>query len=279
MAKKKNSPQKKFPVPLRSARRKYIAAGVLALMATLVLGTAVGPWRNTLGAKQFRALFVTAPPPPIPSKEYIYAGGRLVATEEPAVLFGPLAAPNNLTATTFSESRIDITWSASPNADHYQIERTTSLGVPYMTVFSSVNTTSINDSTVSPASGYLYRVRAVSTSGHVSPPSTIDLATAVTFLNDPLIVGVTEIKAEHILELRRAVDTVRVMANLSAVTWTDNSLLGLEIKAVHIEELREHLDDALSALGLPMNPYTHSPPFGGKAIKKEDIEQLRERLK
>ena len=113
MAKKKISPRKKFLVPRLSRRGKYITTGALALIGTLVLGAA-GPWRNTLGAKQFRALFVTAPPPlpppSNPSKEYIYAGSRLIATEEPGA---PLGAPAGLVANTLSHllpSQVQISW-------------------------------------------------------------------------------------------------------------------------------------------------------------------------
>src|SRR4051812_38285051 len=46
-----------------------------------------------------------------PSKEYVYAGGRLIATEEPAGFSS--SAPINLVATTRASSLIiDVTWNA-----------------------------------------------------------------------------------------------------------------------------------------------------------------------
>src|SRR5205807_8510834 len=176
----------------------------------------------------------TIPPPNNPSKEYIYAGGKLIATEEPQ----PLAAPLNLIANTFSGSQVDITWTASPSADHYQVERAPNITAEYTVVGSSVTGTSFTDTSVTPVATYLYRVRAIGSSGNFSPPSNIDMATAITFSDDPLTAGSTPVRAQHLMDLRQAVSAVRVAANLSATSWTDNSLSGVAIKAIHIQELR-----------------------------------------
>jgi isocitrate lyase len=59
-----------------------------------------------------------------PSKEYIYVGGRLVATEEPTT--ASLSPPSALHATASSSiaGQIDLSWTASSGSiDHYQIER------------------------------------------------------------------------------------------------------------------------------------------------------------
>jgi hypothetical protein len=223
-------------------------------------------------------LFFSPPPPPLPSpnspsKEYIYAGGRLIATEEP----NPLAAPTNLVADTFSSSRIDLTWTAAPNAHHYQVERAPNLGGTFALLDSNVTTTSFTDNSVTSVNAYLYRVRAADAVGNLSAPGSIDVATAITFTDNPLTAGATVIKAQHITELRQAVDAVRAAANLAATTWTDSSLTNVQVKAVHVQELRTNLDQALTALGLPTSSYTDSS-LAGVLIKKVHVDELRQRV-
>jgi hypothetical protein len=214
------------------------------------------------------------PSPGSPSKEYIYAGGRLIATEEP----NPLVAPTSVVADTFSGTQVDISWSAAPNAHHYQVERANNLGGSFTIVNSNVSTTSYSDSTVSAVNAYLYRVRSADAGGNLSAPSGIDVATAISFTDNPLTVGTTLIKAQHVTELRQAVNAVRATANLSVVTWTDTTLTNVTVKAVHVQELRTNLDEGLTALGLPVNSYTDSS-LSGVAIKKVHIDEIRQRVK
>jgi len=277
--------KKKMPSKHRSAshskrRTRYISAGVVTLVSTLVLGTIVGPLSNTLGARRFRGLFVTAPPPPLPpptnpSKEYIYAGGRLVATEEPGVT---LLAPASLVATTMSNlqpSQVQISWSATAGADHYEVERTTNVNTAYTQVSSNVSGTSFTDTTVSSVTAYLYRVRAVSAGGSVSPFSNIDLATAISFTDDTLQVGTTLVKAEHFTQLRQAVNAARATtSNLAQATWAETiTANSTTIKASHVTELRNKLDEARSSLVL--TPCSYTAVSIGALIQKAHVDELR----
>ncbi len=278
MAKKKISPRKKFLVTRLSRRGKYITTGALALIATLVLGTAVGPWRNTLGAKQFRALFVTAPPPlpppSNPSKEYIYAGSRLIATEEPGA---PLGAPADLVANTLSHllpSQVHISWIPTTGADHYEVERTTNVNTSYTPIAANVMSTNFTDNNVTSVTAYLYRVRAVGPGGSVSPYSNIDVATAISFTDDSLQAGSTPVKAVHFTQLREAVNAVRATtADVDQVNWEESIAAGTTVKASHILELRTKLDQALNSLSLPACSYTTASV--GAPIAKVHVEQLR----
>ena len=280
MRKKKTTRPKQRRRFSRRQTRKFTVVGSICLIAILGFATAAGPWRSSFSKTRVGALFFSPPPPPVipgpnsPSKEYIYAGDRLVATEEP----NPLLAPTNLVADTFSSSRIDLTWTAAPSAHHYQIERANNLGGTFSVVNSNVTTTSYSDTTVTSVNAYLYRVRSADANGNLSPPGSIDVATAITFTDNPLTAGTTLIKAQHVTELRQAVDAVRLAANLSAVTWTDASLTNVPIKAVHIQELRTNLDLALSTLGYTPAPYTDSS-LAGIPIKKIHVDELRQRVK
>jgi hypothetical protein len=268
-----------------SKRVQFLTLALLALTALLSLGTFAGPSSGglhaLLGASP-NAPSMPMPPPSNPSKEYIYAGGKLVATEEPNVA-GSLTTPTGLIAATLSGSQIDITWSAASGADHYEVERRPNIDAPWTAVSTNVVTPNYSDTTVSSINAYLYRVRAVDLVGNVSSYSNVDVSTAITFTDDPLVVNSTVIKSDHIMQLRQAVTAVRATAKLLPFSWTDNlaSLSGIKVKTQHLEELRTALDDALTVLGLPLSSYSDSGPTGltGVPIKKVHIDELRQRVK
>jgi len=100
------------------------------------------------------------------------------------------------------------------------------------------------------------------------------------FTDNTLTVGQTTVKAQHILELRHAVDAMRAVAGLSGAPWTDPSLApGNIIKAVHITDLRTFLDDAATRLGFSTSPYTDPGLTTGFVIKRIHIEELRQRIR
>jgi len=276
---KKNTKRPQQRRRLVIGRRGYVLVGSVGLIAVLGLASVAGPWRTSLSRTRVGSLFFS-PPPPLPppgspSKEYIYAGGRLIATEEP----NPMVAPTNLIADTFSSARIDLTWTAAAGAHHYQVERAPNLGGTFTVVNSNVVGTTYQDTTVTSVNAYLYRVRTADAVGNLSAPSGIDVATAITFTDNPLTVGTTLVKAVHMTELRQAVNAVRAAANLSAATWTDPTLsTSVTIKAVHVTELRSSLDAALTALGITTSAYT-DPSLTGILIKKVHVDEVRQRVK
>lgn len=226
------------------------------------------------------SLFAQSTPPPLTlSKEYVYAGGRLVATEEPTGAT-PAAGPTNLAAAATQATQVALSWSppAAGTVDHYVVERTQNVGSSYVPLTPNPTTTGFTDGTAGAGVSYLYRVKAVFAGGASSGYSNTDLATTVIFTDDPLVAGVTTIKAQHLAELRQAVGAMRDLANLQAATWPDQALPGVPIKAAHVLELRASLDQALAALGLGVPPYT-DPALAGVNIKKVHFEELRQRVK
>ena len=192
----------------------------------------------------------------------------------------PPGAPSNFAATAASTSSTSLSWSAgSGSIDHYEIQRATSKNGPFTTL-SNTTSTSFTDSSLSSTTTYIYRVRAVDAGGNYSDFSNTDIATTIIFTDDPLVVGTTLVKAVHITELRSAVNAVRAAAALSAATWTDSSLTGVEIKAVHISELRNNVDQARLALLLSANPYTDPTLTAAiTTIKAVHAQELRDRVK
>jgi hypothetical protein len=268
----------------RDRQRRWLAIVSVCGIVLVVFGTLAGPLGASHGSRRLRSLFFSPPSPsPLPSpsnpsKEYVYAGGRLIATEEPM----PLAAPANLVAGTVANNRIDLSWSASPNAHHYQVERASNLGSTFTVLNSNVSGTTFSDNSVSSVNAYLYRVKAADAVGNLSGPSNVDLATAIVFDDDPFPAApvLTTVKAQHVTQLRQAINAVRSVANLSAATWSQHPLQQTvtPIMANDIGELRTALDQALSALGLPAGGYTNSS-LAGQFIQKIHIKELRDRVK
>jgi hypothetical protein len=191
-------------------------------------------------------------------------------------------APVNVIANTLSGTQINISWSAPATAPHhYVVERATQLG-NFTTLNSNVADTTFSDTTVANLTAYLYRVRSADASGNVSAMSNIDLATAITFDDDPFSAPptLTVVRAQHILQLRQAINAVRHLSALGDYSWTQGSLTpGVTlIKATDVEELRTALDQALQLLNLPTGGYT-DPDLDGLVFQKLHITQLRDRVK
>jgi YD repeat-containing protein len=193
----------------------------------------------------------------------------------------PPSDPSSLTATAVSGSQINLSWTASTDnvgVDHYEVWRSFNNN-PY-TLAGSPTTASFADNSASGSTTYLYKVRAVDGTGNFSGYSNVDLATTITFTDDPLTAGTTLVKAQHITELRQAVNAVRASTGLSAAVWTDSSLAGIQIKVVHIQELRSNLNPALTAIGFSTPTYTDATLIAGSTVvKKAHVEELRQPVK
>ena len=280
MKKNKSSRMQRRKWPARLKKRRYLLIGVVSATFLLGFGTIAGTW-SYLSGSRMRPTFVSPPPPPpgSPSKEYVYAGGQLIATEEPSLL----AAPASVVASTFSSARIDVTWASAPNAHHYVIERASQLN-SFTTLNSNVTGTSYIDNTVTNLNAYLYRVRSADASGNVSAVSNMDVATAITFEDDPFPAPptLTLVRAQHVLQLRQAVNAIRHLTPvLGDYAWTQSSITPnvTLIKAKDVEDLRTALDEALLILNLPGGGGYTDAQLTNQYIQKIHITELRDRVK
>jgi hypothetical protein len=274
--------------PRGRSKRKAALAGMVVLA---LVGLVLAQWKSVKTNYKFLPLNPQTSQTPQLAKEYIYAGSRLVATVEPNT--AAPSAPTGLIASGTSSPQVQLSWNASAegSVDHYQIERCQSFSQNCFTVIAATvpatsPTVSYSDTTVSSGSAYLYRVRAVSSSGNYSTYSGADLATAITFTDDPLTsysespTNASLIKAAHVTELRSAVNAVRSLAGVGAATWTNPVQTGAIIRATDISELRTKLAEALTVLNLPAPSYTYPTITPGVSlIRKADIKELRDAVK
>lgn len=285
--------------PSRASRRvRWVKVAVIAPLALCILAAGAaslrwGPARRAVGLAPLVEPQATPTPLPL-SKEYIYAGGRLVATEEPTPPpSGP--PPTGLVATQSPTvaAQVDLSWSApAGQVDHYEIGRKGRVADQLSVVGSTQGAVTIFSDAATPDTAYLYAVRAVFAGGGHSDYSGTDLATTVIFSDDPLVgsndahpPAATVIKAAHLTELRRAVSAVHALAGLGAVTsWMypdPVSSPGSSRRAIYVEdikELRDRLDEALPGLGRTPPAYAEITR-GVTKVGKSQFQQLREAVK
>ena len=278
-------PKKRKPVkftkpapPTRHRRQIFMIVGVA--LSVLVISSVIASWRSLRRTSQpplVPAVAVQSGSAPNASREFIYDRDRLIVTAEPTP--SPTTAPSNLVATAASTTQINLTWAAGVSASSYEVERSQNHPAGYTLIASNVTALSYADINLSPGTTYLYRVRARLNTGALSGYSNTDLATTIIFSDDPLTAGVTEVKAAHLTELRQAVNAVRAAAGLAAATWTDSAPLGVVIKGVHLQELRTNVDQAYTAIGWWVQPYTDTTLSTAIPVKKVHVEELRQRVK
>jgi hypothetical protein len=243
-----------------------------------------------------------------PSKEYIYAGGRLVATEEPASSGCPPTAAPSLT-TAITNSQITLTWTIPAGTAKFDVQRSenttfnqfTNLATNLLASPPPATTMTIQDTGVgfialsSDASNsndiktYVYRVVAYDECGTNPQPSNLDLGTNIVF-GQAINQQQTVIQSYHLAELRVAVNAVWKAANQSpAITWANpaginpNVIRSNTVLGDNIDQLRTKLNQALGAInpGL-VAPYTDPSPIptpGLLQIRALHFNQLRQRVK
>ena len=98
------------------------------------------------------------------------------------------------------------------------------------------------------------------------------------FTDDPLVPGVTPVRAAHLLELRSRIDPLRLRAGLPAFGWTDAKVVPgvTPARAVHLTELRSALGEAYAAAGRPAPAYSDAAVTPGvTAMRAVQLQELR----
>ena len=116
---------------------------------------------------------------------------------------------------------------------------------------------SFNDTTAAAGTAYIYKVRAVMADASMSPFAS-DYANTIAF-TDASLVG-APIKAVHVTELRSLVNALLQLASQPITSFTDGSLVGLPAKRIHVTEVRDAIAALRLALGLSSYSFSSLPP-------------------
>jgi hypothetical protein len=223
--------------------------------------------------------------PTAPSKEYIYLGDRLLATDEPSI--AQAAPPGGVAVAACSASRVHVTWSydagvaAAYQVAGFVVERRSG-GGNWLRVSNSSNPaqTDFLDTQLTGSTAYFYRVAARNATSEFGFSAEAAAVTGPpnTFTDDPLVPG-TAMRARHVAELRQAVDTMRTCAGLGGASWQSDAVAGAIIRAIHVQEMRGRLSEALVRLGVVGPSYTDNSIEAGMFIKAVHVAQLRDALR
>ena len=304
---KKRRPPGNNPVRRRAGWAKSVWAltSACVLLAAVYAATRNEAVRRAVGMRPLLATAVQQQGGLPLSKEYVYAGNRLVATEEPTPLPSPTPAgppPSALVATaSFPNSAtttVSLTWAspsgATPTA--YIVERAAvrvsdglktdyaQLGQPV----SQAPTPAAPYTDPAPEQGmvYAYRVRALYAGGY-SDYSNQDVATTFRYSGDDPLVGAgdplrpaSRVSALQLTELRAVVEAVRKLAAKGPATWKQDPApeSGGALLAAHFAELRAQLNPALAALGISTLPDDTSIA-ATKPVRKEHVQDVREKVR
>ena len=98
------------------------------------------------------------------------------------------------------------------------------------------------------------------------------------FTDDPIVPGITPVRAVHFTELRARIDPLRQAAGLARFAWTDPVLTArvTRVRRVHLLELRSALAEAYAAAGRRPPGWTDAAPAAGStAIRAAHLTELR----
>ncbi len=98
------------------------------------------------------------------------------------------------------------------------------------------------------------------------------------FTDDPIVPGVTPVRAVHFTELRSRIDALRAGTGFGRFVWTDPVLRAgvTPVRGVHLLELREALAAAYAAAGRAAPRWTDtSPAAGATPIRAAHVTELR----
>ena len=106
---------------------------------------------------------------------------------------------------------------------------------------------------------------------------TVEASAGLSFTDDPIVPGVTPVKAVHFTELRVRIDAIRAATGLGRFAWTDPVLTaGVPIRLAHLLELRSALAAAHAAAGRAAPSWTDPAPTPGTTlIRAAHLMELR----
>ena len=107
---------------------------------------------------------------------------------------------------------------------------------------------------------------------------TVGATSGVPFTDDPIVPGLTPVRAVHFTELRTRIDGLRTAAGLGRFAWTDPVLTPgvTRVRLVHLLQMRSALAAAYTAAGRPAPRWADAAPVGGTTpIRAAHLMELR----
>ena len=107
---------------------------------------------------------------------------------------------------------------------------------------------------------------------------TVGATARVPFTDDPIVPGVTPVRAVHFTELRTRIDALRSAGGLARFSWTDSELRAgvTPVRRAHLLELRAAPTEAYAAVGRAAPRWTDPTPTGGSTpIRALHLTELR----
>jgi fibronectin type 3 domain-containing protein len=152
----------------RSGRKAFLVVGLI--VGLLAAGAALA-WRGAgkgpanKPSEQSGAVAAQSLTPGSPAKEYVYAGSRLIATEEPSSGGAAPPAPTGLTATP-GNAQVSLTWNSVAGASTYTVKRSTTSGGGYAVIATGLTSPSYTNTTgLINGTTYYFVVSAVNSFG------------------------------------------------------------------------------------------------------------------
>jgi len=263
------------------------ADGTLQYAWSLTGGTITASAANsitfTAGANGTVALSVTA------SFVSNSCGPGPAGTRNVAIQQQQLSPPINFSTTLNGNTSVTLAWSPGPSGPtSYRMERKDCFSCGWVPIgptptSATTYTDTVNSVSGNPPAAHLYHVIAVANGSSDSPPSLPDYAvTASTLFAESIGTGTpVRIRGSHVVELRKAIDALRSLANLPPYTagWTDYNAPTGTVLAIHQTDMRTALDQAVFNLVGYHLSFTGTTPAHDVGIAESHLAQLRNAVK
>jgi len=180
------------------------------------------------------------------------------------------ATPLDLVATGDPNAHtISLQWVGSTNANLYEISR---LSGGVWNVIATTSDEFFLDTLVTATQAYFYRVRAFAPDESPTAYSIPDAATTYVYAHTFMTTGT--IFAADMNDLRNVVNKLRDAAGLNPLVFTDPTLSGVVIKALHMTQLRSALSTAMTTGGMPAPSFARSI-VAGNTVLADDFNEMR----
>lgn len=180
------------------------------------------------------------------------------------------AAPSSLFALN-QDIGVELTWRPAAGVTGYEVSRSEN---GTWTVIATTVETHWVDTTILPNSVYGYEVRGVLSPTARTAPSNRDVASTLTFDDDPIVARYTPVRASHVTQLQNAINRFRAVAGLPSAVFQP---LTTNLRARDVTELRDALAPALTQIGAP--PLNSHFFAAGQPVERWHFQELRNRLR